>query len=406
MSKVYLEDSVLTDIADAIREKTGESEPITPADMATEIENISGGGVEFPDVMENISRLNIENRFQGLLPKKITFIHQNPYDSRFSLSEFQDKILEVSLNAETKELIIDISQFSRMQTNAETGFTCKRLFHDETIPAGTISLPKVTINNPNNIRNFGNTVAAYSYTNTPRDALFVFSFTTIVSLELKDVEFLKQWYGLLGYKEGVIKKWSCYIDYSTFIPKIIGIAKVSNPQVLLDNFQFDTMRSSASESSLSYHNIVLFYFWKWVPNSTFYNVHIDRGDYTTADKRLFYMEPSKGVAYNVFCRHLSADDFTWETDENNQPLVLTNIANQTLPLVNMSYSDMLTWTLNGIKNFLRTLPDTSQGEGNNTIQCANLSTYSGSTDWLLYLKDMPTEDIASLTSRGWTLSIS
>lgn len=48
MSKVYLEDSVLTDIADAIREKTGESEPITPANMPSEIEGISGGGEDIP----------------------------------------------------------------------------------------------------------------------------------------------------------------------------------------------------------------------------------------------------------------------------------------------------------------------------------------------------------------------
>lgn len=44
MSKVYLDDSILTDIADAIREKTGESGTITPANMPTEIEGISGGG--------------------------------------------------------------------------------------------------------------------------------------------------------------------------------------------------------------------------------------------------------------------------------------------------------------------------------------------------------------------------
>lgn len=45
MSKVYLEDSTLTSIADAIRAKTGESGTITPADMATEIESISGDPV-------------------------------------------------------------------------------------------------------------------------------------------------------------------------------------------------------------------------------------------------------------------------------------------------------------------------------------------------------------------------
>lgn len=48
MSKVYLEDSTLTGIANAIRTKTGESSTITPANMATEIESIpSGGGYSY-----------------------------------------------------------------------------------------------------------------------------------------------------------------------------------------------------------------------------------------------------------------------------------------------------------------------------------------------------------------------
>jgi hypothetical protein len=44
MSKVYLDDSILTGIANSIRTKTGESGIITPANMAAAIANISGGG--------------------------------------------------------------------------------------------------------------------------------------------------------------------------------------------------------------------------------------------------------------------------------------------------------------------------------------------------------------------------
>lgn len=44
MSKVYLEDSILTGIGNAIRSKTGDSGLITPANMATAIGNISGSG--------------------------------------------------------------------------------------------------------------------------------------------------------------------------------------------------------------------------------------------------------------------------------------------------------------------------------------------------------------------------
>lgn len=40
MSKVYLDDSILIDISNAIRAKTGRSGLITPANMATEISNL------------------------------------------------------------------------------------------------------------------------------------------------------------------------------------------------------------------------------------------------------------------------------------------------------------------------------------------------------------------------------
>ena len=43
MSNVYLDDSILTGIANSIRAKTGESNTITPANMATAIANIPSG---------------------------------------------------------------------------------------------------------------------------------------------------------------------------------------------------------------------------------------------------------------------------------------------------------------------------------------------------------------------------
>ena len=44
MSKVVITESYLEDIADAIREKNGTQSTYTPAQMATAISNISGGG--------------------------------------------------------------------------------------------------------------------------------------------------------------------------------------------------------------------------------------------------------------------------------------------------------------------------------------------------------------------------
>lgn len=44
MADYIIQDSTLTDIADAIRAKTGKSAAMTPAEMVTEIESISDGG--------------------------------------------------------------------------------------------------------------------------------------------------------------------------------------------------------------------------------------------------------------------------------------------------------------------------------------------------------------------------
>lgn len=43
-----------TDIADAIRAKTGKSDTMTPAEMPTEISSIGGGGVELIYIQDKI----------------------------------------------------------------------------------------------------------------------------------------------------------------------------------------------------------------------------------------------------------------------------------------------------------------------------------------------------------------
>lgn len=51
MAKVFIEETTLTAIGDAIRSKTGKTELIDPANMSTEIASITtgGGGYEIPD---------------------------------------------------------------------------------------------------------------------------------------------------------------------------------------------------------------------------------------------------------------------------------------------------------------------------------------------------------------------
>lgn len=65
MSKVFIEETTLTAIGDAIREKTGKAELIAPLSMATEISSITtggGGGGDLPDEVFTITG-NCRNRF-------------------------------------------------------------------------------------------------------------------------------------------------------------------------------------------------------------------------------------------------------------------------------------------------------------------------------------------------------
>ena len=54
MSKVFIEETTLTNIGDAIREKTGKNDLIAPGDMPREIRGIEsggGGGIEVEPIV-------------------------------------------------------------------------------------------------------------------------------------------------------------------------------------------------------------------------------------------------------------------------------------------------------------------------------------------------------------------
>lgn len=53
MSNLYIQAQTLTDIADAIRDKTGAGTTMTPSQMASAIGSISGGGEELDNFIEN-----------------------------------------------------------------------------------------------------------------------------------------------------------------------------------------------------------------------------------------------------------------------------------------------------------------------------------------------------------------
>lgn len=80
MSKVFIEESTLTAIGEAIREKTGGTELIPPLDMATAIESIETGGGGFWDE-DTVRNFLGGGRFTPIFPDGLTKIGEHKFYS-------------------------------------------------------------------------------------------------------------------------------------------------------------------------------------------------------------------------------------------------------------------------------------------------------------------------------------
>lgn len=120
MAKVFIEESTLTNIGDAIRNKTGKSELLSPASMATEIEAIQTGGGEIePVVMTGDCSYACSN------PAWNQFLSYVSTQDVYELSHFcyeNDKIENVpfEINLRTNRYGIAASYFCAYADNLKT----------------------------------------------------------------------------------------------------------------------------------------------------------------------------------------------------------------------------------------------------------------------------------------------
>lgn len=82
MAEYIIQDSTLTGIADAIRAKTGSTEAIGVADMASQIEGIQAGGGDAPDAF-----------FAVYVPEVYPRIEFIPFKNGMTWAEFTDSYL-------------------------------------------------------------------------------------------------------------------------------------------------------------------------------------------------------------------------------------------------------------------------------------------------------------------------
>lgn len=80
MSEYRIQDTTLTGIADAIRSKTGSSEPIVVSEMADEIESIpTGGGERNKTVQRDLGFMDLENDSRVTLPNGLVWVKSSIY---------------------------------------------------------------------------------------------------------------------------------------------------------------------------------------------------------------------------------------------------------------------------------------------------------------------------------------
>ena len=88
MAKYVIEDTTLTNIASAIREKTGKSDLLLPSQMPSEIQSISSGGEDFEIndasyLFYNGARINIINDLLSRIksPKFFSYCFYRSFNS-------------------------------------------------------------------------------------------------------------------------------------------------------------------------------------------------------------------------------------------------------------------------------------------------------------------------------------
>lgn len=422
MSKVYLEDSTLTGIANAIRAKTGESGTITPANMATEIESISGGGggvdINWSN-LDNISCLNKYGVFSDYIPKNITYTGSKlpvsaglPIDCKLTINRSDAMAVD----------LMDIPEIRSISGGENTGGSLPPFsgtFIDFSANSGTAkstdllgyidganwssSLPTFVTNSiqPINRR--------YSIWHSKNqvyegEAPSQNIINTIQLLVTKLPKLKSLYYGnmppvdIFGSEDGTKTFYgSCPI----FFNKNIRFKDVSS---LIPIIKTDSVINS------QYNYITSFYVAVTVSNLFWASYYVERLNglpvMTGSTSNNLFRIQGKGAAYSYIISNMpNLKSFTFELDSNNQPLT-ANWTNQTIYFCAVSDPYYRPYNHDSAVETINSLPDTSayvtaQG-GTNTIQFTSRlgeNTPAGTVNTLT------AEEIAVATAKGWTVAL-
>lgn len=370
MAKVFIEESTLTNIGDAIRNKTGKSELLSPASMATEIENIQAGGGEIEPIVitGNCQYTCTSPAWNQFLPYVST---QDIYDLSYFFFE-NDKIenvpFEINLQANNKNGIIT-SCFCAYADNLKT---CPKI--NNYLLAGTSSMFSSCYRLNDDIDAKLDIKGMGEYTSQSADNMF----NCCYSLRKVPMKFLntilKNWTGTGTWSNPYNSLFSfCYaldevvglyphagtwannlfnsiLSYCTRL-KDFTFEMDENGQPYVRNWSNQTidLTLSVGRSSLSY--------------SCGYNSGI------TEDKKVNSLETYEALKDNP---DWWADSYAW-----------------------------CRYNRNSAVNTINSLPDCSQGSGNiiKFFKSAGNQIPGGN------MNDLTEEEIAVATAKGWTVSL-
>ena len=369
MAKVFIEESTLTNIGDAIRNKTGKSELLSPASMATEIEAVQTGGGEIePIVITGNCRYTCTSpAWNQFLPYVST---QDIYELSYFFYE-NDKVENVpfEINLKADKYGTPANAFCAYADNLKT---CPKI--NNYLLAGTRSMFIACYRLNDDLDAKLNPVGMGEYTSHDADNMF----NACYSLRKAPMKFLntilKNWTGTGTWNNPYNGLFNCCYA----LDEVVGLYPHAG-----------TLTSNMFRNTLNYCSRLKDFTFEMDENGQPYirnwsNQTIDLTMSVGKSDLNYIRGYNSGITKDKLVNSLE----TYEALKNDPDWFCS------------SYS----WCRYGRSaavNTINSLPDCSQGSGN----IIKFYKMSGASIPGEYINELTEEEIAVATAKGWTVSL-
>ena len=369
MAKVFIEESTLTNIGNAIRNKTGKSELLSPASMATEIEAIQTGGGEIGEIVltENCQYACSNSAWNQFHPYVKT---QDIYELSHFFYE-NDKVENVpfEINLKADRYGIPAAAFCAYADNLKT---CPKI--NNYLLAGTGSMFNSCYLLNDDIDAKFNPVGMGEYNKQEANNMFSYCY----SLRKAPMKFLntilKNWTGTGTWNN----PYSCLFYCCYALDEVVGLYPHAG-----------TWTNNMFENTLNYCSRLKDFTFEMDKNGQPYvrnwnNQTIDLTINVGRSSLSYSCGYNSGITEDKKVNSLE----TYEALKDNPDWWADNYA-------------WCRYNRNSAVNTINSLPDVSQGSGNTIkfFKSAGSQIPGGN------MNDLTEEEIAVATAKGWTVSL-